>query len=138
MSDVLETYGVRTHIHSLDIVKVSTIEHSRITFHEGSGRALGDVFPADMIESCLRPFLIIDDADHAYETSKAVLEHFHPHMRPGEYLIVEDGLSAPGPRQALTEFLPAHADEWKVDSDYCDFFGYNATWCLNGFLRRIA
>jgi len=138
MTDMLAAYGADAHVHSLDVVKVSGIEHPRITFHEGSGRNLSQVFPAQMIESCQRPFLVIDDADHAYETSKAVLDHFHPHMRTDEYFVVEDGLSAPGPRQALTEFLPAHADEWKVDSHYCDFFGYNATWCLNGFLRRVA
>lgn len=137
MSDVLATYGVQTHIHSLDIVKVSTIEHPRITFHEGSGRALGDVFPADMIASSSRPLLIIDDADHTYETSSAVLRHFHPHARTGDYIVIEDALSAPGPRDALKEFLPAHSGEWVVDSGYCDLFGYNATWCINGFLRRI-
>lgn len=136
MADMLATYGVDAHIHSLDIVKVSAIEHPRITFYEGSGRALADVFPTDMIAACPRPLLIIDDADHTYETSRAVLDYFHPHTRVGEYIIIEDSLSAPGPRDALTEFLPAHAGEWVVDSDYCDFFGYNATWCLNGFLRR--
>jgi len=137
MADILGTYGVDAHIRSLDVVKVTAIQHPRVTFLEGSGRALADVFPADMLGSCPRPFLVIDDADHSYETSKAVLEYFHPHMRAGEYIVVEDGLTASGPRRALAEFLPAHSGQWAVDSHYCDFFGYNATWCVNGFLRRL-
>lgn len=137
MADLLATYGVETHIHSLDVTKVTAIEHPRITFHEGSGRALADVFPPEMLASSPRPLLVIDDADHTRETSRAVLDYFHPHMRKGEYVVIEDGLTAQGPRDALMEFLPAHADTWAVDPFYCDFFGYNATWCVNGFLKRI-
>jgi cephalosporin hydroxylase len=138
MADLLTSYGVDFHIHSLDIVKVTAIQHPHVTFYEGSGRALNGVFPAEMIAACPRPFLVIDDADHMYPTCKAILEHFHPHMRAGEYLIMEDGLTVPDPRRASEEFLAQHPSEWMIDGEYCDFFGYNATWCINGFLKRIA
>ncbi|MBI1755919.1 MAG: cephalosporin hydroxylase [Fimbriimonas ginsengisoli] len=136
MADLLKSYGVASHIWSLDIVKVTAIEREDITFLAGSGRALGEVFPAEMLAGCPRPWLVIDDADHTRDTSIAVLQHFHPHMREGEYIVVEDGLTAEGPKQALTEFLPAHPGAYTIDPAYCDFFGYNATWCINGFLRR--
>ncbi len=120
------------------MIRVTAIEHPRITFHEGSGRSLGDIFTPPMLAECARPLLVIDDADHTRETSLAVMNYFHPHLRKGEYMVIEDGLTAQGPRDAIGEFLPAHSGTWAVDPFYCDFFGYNATWCVNGFLRRIA
>jgi len=54
----------------------------------------------------------------------------------GEYVVVEDGMSAPGARAALTQFFAERGKDYEVDSTYCDYFGYNVTWCLNGFLRR--
>ena len=137
MADTLSTYGVEAHIWSLDIVKVTAIEHPAITFLEGSGRELSATFPEEMLKSCPRPWLVIDDADHTRETSTAVLQFFHPHLRAGDYVVVEDGMTADGPREALAEFLPSHP-EYTVDASYCDFFGYNATWCVNGFLKRTS
>ncbi len=136
MADQMATYGVDTQVHSLDIVAVTAIQHPNVHFYAGSGRDLDKVFPADFIESCPRPFLVIEDADHTYETSIAVLNHFHPHMRLDEYFVIEDGLTSDGPRNAITEFIPAHP-EYAVDSYYCDFFGYNSTWCINGFIKRV-
>ena len=42
-----------------------------------------------------------------------------------------------GPHRAIRGFLCAHPDEYEIDASLCDFFGYNATWCSNGFLRRV-
>lgn len=136
MADTLRTYGIKSHITSLDVVKVTAIQDPDITFLAGSGREPQIAFPEQMLAASPRPWLVIEDADHSYETSKAVLEYFHPHMESGDYFVIEDGATAEGPRLALAEFLPAHKDEYEVDSAYCDFFGYNATWCINGFLRR--
>jgi len=90
---------------------------------------------------------VIEDADHAYETSIAVLNFFHPWLRPQEYIIVEDGIISDlseipdcnsGPHRALKEFLAQHREEYDIAADYCDFFGYNVTWCTNGFLCKVS
>jgi hypothetical protein len=39
--------------------------------------------------------------------------------------------------RALSEFLGTHPQEYLVDRKYCDFFGTNVTWCVNGFLKRV-
>lgn len=108
----------------------------RVTYLRGSGRELAAVLSADFLGNLPRPLLVIEDADHEAITTLAVLNFFHPILRSGEYIVVEDGMSSPGPREALAEFFNAHGDEYEVDPDYCDFFGYNVTWCLNGFLRK--
>jgi len=144
--DLLTNFGINGHIWSADIVPVTNVSHSRVTFLEGNGRALAGAFPDDLLKQLPRPWLVIEDADHEYETTIAVLNFFHRWLEPGEYLVVEDGIisdlsqlpeGGSGPHRALREFLTAHPEEYEVDGNYCDFFGDNVTWCTNGFLRRV-
>jgi cephalosporin hydroxylase len=145
MGDLLNTFGIDGHILSVDIVRVDQVSHPRVTFLEGNGRKLGEVLDEQMLKGLPRPWLVIEDADHEYETSIEVLKFFHPWLQPGEYIVVEDGIISDlsqipdcnsGPHRALKEFLPNHAEEYEIDSAYCDFFGYNVTWCTNGWLRK--
>ena len=91
--------------------------------------------------------LVIEDADHCYETTIKVLKFFHPYLNKGEYIVIEDGIIYDlgiaqkyngGPRRALQEFLSEYNHEYEIDSKYCDFFGHNFTWCTNGFLRKLS
>jgi cephalosporin hydroxylase len=61
--------------------------------------------------------------------------------------VVEDGIISDlsqlpdgdsGPHRAIRDFLTSHGDEYEIDGEYCDFFGYNMTWSSNGFLRKKA
>ena len=144
--DLLDNFGVDGHVYSIDIVQVTDVKHPRVTYMEGSGRELADCLSDAFLATLPRPWLIIEDADHAYETSIATLRFFHPRLEAGEYIVVEDGIISDlsqvpdcnsGPHLALKEFLKAHPDEYEIDGNYCDFFGYNATWCTNGFLRKL-
>jgi cephalosporin hydroxylase len=134
---------------AMDVVAVKNVSHENVTFAGGDGRNLGATLTPEVLSRFERPWLVIEDADHSYETSLAVLDFFHPLLRPGEYIVVEDGIisdlypeSFPdyssGPHRALREFLARHEREYAIDAQYCDFFGYNATWSSNGFLKRIA
>lgn len=145
LGDLLTSFGIEGHVYSVDIVKVETVSHRRVTFLEGDGRALGETLRQDFLQRLPRPWLVIEDADHAYETSSAVLKFFDPWLQPQEYIVVEDGIISDlseiadcnsGPHRALKEFLAQHRGEYDIDGDYCDFFGYNLTWCTNGFLRK--
>lgn len=147
MGDMVESFHLDTHIHSLDIVRVTDVSHPRVTFWEGDGRALEKSFSPDFLQNQPRPWLVIEDADHTYETSSAVLKFFDPWLKPEEYIVVEDGIISDlvddpecnsGPHRALKEFLSKHSDAYEIDGEYCDFFGYNMTWCTNGFLRKKA
>ncbi|HVU38614.1 MAG TPA: CmcI family methyltransferase [Opitutales bacterium] len=144
--DMLDSFGLDGTVYSLDIVRVDAVSHPRVKFMEGDGRRLEGSLTKELLESLPRPWLVIEDADHAYETTLAVLRFFHPWLRPGEYIVVEDGIISDlnndpacnsGPHRALKEFLPEHARDYEIDADYCDFFGYNLTWSSNGILKRL-
>jgi cephalosporin hydroxylase len=139
--------GFDTHVHSYDIEPVTDLEHPGVSFHRGDGRRLGDVIEPASVNQWPRPLLVIEDADHSETTTSAVLEFFHPHLRPGDYVVIEDGnLSdlypdlypehSSGPHLALRSFVGQHRSEYDLDSELCDLFGYNSTTASNGILRR--
>ncbi|MBU5611476.1 CmcI family methyltransferase [Geomonas azotofigens] len=145
--DMLDNYGIDGHVYSLDIVGVKKVSHPRVTFLEGDGRELSDTFSPEFMLTLPRPLLVIEDADHSYETSGHALSFFHRYLAQGEIIVVEDGIISDlseepgyvsGPHRAIREFLGEHAGQYEIDGRYCDFFGYNLTWCTNGFLRRSA
>jgi cephalosporin hydroxylase len=146
LGDLLNNFGIDGHIQSIDIVRVTQLSHPRVTFLEGDGRDLGETLTAKKLAALPRPWLIIEDADHSYETSKHVLEFFHPHLNAGEYIVVEDGIISDlgndpacnsGPHRALKEFLASRKQDYEIDGTYCDFFGYNLTWNTNGYLKKL-
>jgi cephalosporin hydroxylase len=134
---MLAGFGLDTHVYSIDVARVSCVSHPKVTFWNGSGQALGDVLSEEFLASIPRPLLVIEDADHSNETTTAVLNFFHDRLHDGERIIVEDVMTANGAALGLKAFLEAHAEEYLIDQRYCDFFGTNATWCVNGWLKRV-
>lgn len=89
--------------------------------------------------------LVIDDASHQYKDTFDAITKFAPLVTPGSYLIVEDGiidelgltkLHTGGPLKAIREFLTDHP-EFTSDRKWSDFFGKNATFNVNGYLKRL-
>lgn len=111
----------------------------------GSGRELDQVFKGDYRYLIEHPVLLIEDADHLPETTAAVLAWWHRNSLPGEYAVVEDGnvealypgRHRGGPLLAIREFLARHPDEYEVDRGYTDFYGRNATFSPEGYIRRV-
>lgn len=143
--DTCDNFRLDCHVYSIDIVRVDSVSHPRVTFLEGNGRDLGSVLTPEFLKSVKRPLLVIEDADHTYETSGAVLKFFHEHLAPSDYIVIEDGIISDlendaacnsGPHRAIKEHVALHPGEYEIDQDLADFFGYNFTWCSNGFLRK--
>ena len=86
------------------------------------------------------------------------MTHFGSYMKSGDYFIIEDlnpslpsslGRGViyseefmPAGLQVLEElglkiFLSEHADEFVVDSFYIDFFGYNGTRNMHGYICKM-
>ncbi|MEH2331847.1 CmcI family methyltransferase [Nostoc sp.] len=144
--DLLNNFGIEGHVYSIDIVKVTKYAHSNVTFMEGDGQNLQESFSPDFLKQLPRPLLVIEDADHSYQTSKAVLDFFHPYLDQDEYIVVEDGIISDivqdktyssGPHQALKAFLTQYNNEYDIDGEYCDFFAHNLTWATNGYLKKL-
>jgi len=89
--------------------------------------------------------LVIEDGSHKYEETLAAMQKFAPLVTAGSYMIVEDGIINKlgmgkeyrgGPLKAIKEFLRSNKD-FKVERYWCDFFGKNATFNVNGYLKKI-
>ena len=89
--------------------------------------------------------MIIEDASHTYEDTIGALNKFHELVSLDSYFIIEDGIINElglekkyqgGPLRAIREFLPNHPD-YIVDRKWCDMFGKNATFNVNGYLKKI-
>ncbi len=92
-----------------------------------------------------KKILIIEDGSHQYEDVLATLEKFAPFVSPGSNFIVEDGIVTElglekqfngGPQKAIREFLKKN-NKFTIDRKWCDFFGPNATFNVNGYLKKI-
>jgi len=142
LADLMQNIG-NGIIHTIDIEdKVGKIikNHPRIKHFVGGwqGYNLVDAGGFEKI-------LVIEDSSHMYEDTLNVLNKFSPLVSIGSYFIVEDGIVNElgraegfrgGPLRAIREFLSSH-NNFVVDRTYCDMFGKNATFNVNGYLKRI-
>jgi cephalosporin hydroxylase len=147
MADTMRSFSIPCHIHSVDINPVSGLQIPDVTFHGGDARNLEQTFPAEFMQRLARPLLVIEDSDHQMQTTLAVLRFFDRWLASGEYIVIEDGIVAAmgeaaiyggGPHAAIVQFLNERPGEYELDTRYCDWFGLNVTWNINGFLRRAA
>jgi cephalosporin hydroxylase len=136
LSDMTGAMGFDTHIYTIDVMHMAVPRPPRVTFLHGDGQALGRTLTPEFLQRIPRPLLVIEDADHSLATSLAVLKFFHPVLRSGEYIVIEDSMTSTGALDALRAFLAEHGAEYDVDANYCDYFAENLTWCVNGFLRK--
>jgi cephalosporin hydroxylase len=146
-ADMMANFGLSPRVISIDIAADVGFVDSRIQFITGNALHLGDVMQAAVLEQLPRPWLVIEDSAHYYETTHAVLDFFHPHLASGDYIVVEDGvvkfLPEPdyriyqdGPNRAIEDFIAANPDVYEIDRGLCDFYGTNVTYNPNGWLRR--
>jgi cephalosporin hydroxylase len=143
LSDLLAAYNIRGEIHTIDIhddAKKNVAGYSNIKFFENGA----ENYDLDLVKN-FDKVLVIEDAAHTYECSKSAINKFASIVSVGSYLIVEDGIVNElgiekeyrgGPLRAIREFLPEHP-EFIVDRKWCDMFGKNATFNVNGYLRKI-
>ena len=130
---------------SLDIEPVDDVDDPDVTFLGGDIHDLAASRLPELLADCPRPLLVIEDGPHTYEGCIAAMDFFHPYMRPGEFLVVEDGILADlrywdhanGPNRAIAEFRRRHPTDYRLAEEYCHFYGHNVTWNTNGYLQRI-
>lgn len=143
LADLLELNG-KGMIHTIDLPvnqeDTSVKLHPRIKiFKEGY-----ESYDTSLLNK-FEKILVIEDGSHQYEDSLKALEKFSRYVSPGSYYIAEDGIVTElgkekdfngGPQKAVEEFL-ASSKQFIIDRKYCDFFGHNATFNVNGYLKRI-
>jgi cephalosporin hydroxylase len=144
MADLLDIVG-RGVIHTIDIIDMVSdsivLNHPRIK-RFGGGYQEYDITQTSNYDT----ILVIDDGSHTYDDVKNSLIKFSSLPSKNSYFIIEDGiidaLGYPieqyngGPLKAIEEFLTIRPD-YVIDNKWCNFFGKNATFNVNGYLRKI-
>ncbi len=142
IADLMDLMG-HGEIHTIDVVsdhEKVVEEHPRIKLFF-NGFANYDLHLA----APFKRIIVIDDSSHTYENTLSALNKFAPIVTTNSYFIVEDGIIdelgiekdfGGGPLRAIEEFL-ADNSNFIVDRKWTDFFGRNATFNVNGYLKRI-
>lgn len=147
IADLLTTYGLDTKLITVDKFDRNEVKDNRIIFLKGDAHHLEQTFSAQYMSSLPKPILVIEDSAHSYASTIAAVNFFDAHLSVGDVLIVEDGilddsgLSAAyfgGPNRAVAEFLKNTSNKYRIMTEYCDFFGQNATGNPNGYLERVS
>ncbi len=148
-ADMLTAQGVESpRVVSVDLEIRAGFTDPRIQFIEGDAAALALALTPAILANCPRPWLVIEDSSHFYIHASAALGFFDDHLQAGDYIVVEDGVLAHlsdegyavfenGPNRAVADFLATRGDRYVIDTGLCDFYGRNATYNPNGWLRRL-
>lgn len=159
MADMLKLLGIQSTIYSMDVDlsnledRVKEIKPANVHFLQGNSYEIKKTFTDEMLQSLPHPWLVIEDA---HTNICGIMKHFKRYMNTGDYFVIEDlnpflpctiGFAAiydtkfvPAGPEALKDlkaFLTEHVDEFAVDSFYTDFFGYNGTWNMHGYIRKM-
>lgn len=146
-ADQARTLGLDCQIVTLDRAAPAT-PLPDISFFTVDATDPEGSFPHEVLARLPRPWLVSEDSAHTHAACSAVLDYFHCLLRPGDRIVIEDGIVADlpgaqydayedGPNRAVAEFLARNPDDYKVDAELCDFFGHNVTFCPNGWLVRL-
>jgi cephalosporin hydroxylase len=145
-ADQARALGIGMKVYSIDLEVPTDVADPSVHFLMGDARALGSTLPSSFMNVIQRPLLVVEDSSHLASTTGAVLDFFDPWLRSGEYIVIEDGILSDmrvaamyegGPLRAINEFLERRPGRYEVDQAYCDYFGRNVTWNVNGYLRRL-
>jgi cephalosporin hydroxylase len=154
MYDRMRSFGLPVEVISVDIdlslVDATARKQTGIEFIQGDCNQIEQCFPEADLRTLPKPLIFIDDA---HVNIHGVYRHFHEHgLESGDYLIVEDTIPwIPGTFGKLDEgqewgqwkwneiqaFFTEFEQFYRVDRYFTDFFGYNATWNWNGYLKRV-
>jgi len=143
MADMLDLLG-NGMIHTMDIMEYPMdpliVNHPRIK------RFLGGFESYDLKNAeGFNNILVIDDGSHLYSHVKMTMDKFKDLVSVNSYFIIEDGILNNiglekdydgGPLRAIKEFLPNNLN-FQIDRKWCDFFGKNATFNPNGYIKKI-
>lgn len=145
-SDMLSVRNPNGRVYSIDIDEKDRAfsNHPNIHFLIGSSADPAAVTKvSEMMGENRGKVMLMLDSDHSCDHVLKELELWVPFLKPGDYLIVEDGCvnghpvrkeHGPGPWEAVEEFLQRHPDVLLHDKVRETKFG--ATAAPNGYFIR--
>jgi len=146
LAEMMALYGIDGQVLSVDIAPPQGVSHPRVEFLHGDAANLAPSLPPERLEALPRPWLIIEDSSHQAAHCLAAIEYLDRHMQPGDVLVVEDGIVADlgvapqyggGPNAAVRAFIARRPGQYRLLTEYCDFWGENVTWNPNGYWLKV-
>jgi cephalosporin hydroxylase len=146
-ADMMTNFAIRGTVITIDREQPQRIEDARISFLSADASDLSGILSEQLLANLPKPWLVVEDSAHTYDVCLGVLRFFDSYLASGDYIIVEDGIVRglpgeqyrgylDGPSRAIETFLSTRAADYEIDTNYCDFYGSNVTYCPNGWLRR--
>ena len=138
LADLLDVFEVAdSSVHSFDIdTALIRADHPSVTFHYADSTR-PETYSRPLLESLPHPWLVIEDA---HTNVFGMLTYLDGLLHTGDYVVVEDvGLPNQygGPYQDMKRFLSETDGQYLIDTRYTDLFGYNVTWHVNGYIRKM-
>lgn len=143
--DLMEKYNENCEIHTMDVISYEMNE--LVTSNKKIKLFLGGYQGYDTeLAKNFNKILVIDDGSHDYLDVKAGLDKFKDLVSLNSYFVVEDGILNNigledsyngGPIRAINEFIEFNKN-FVIDRKWCDFFGKNATFNPDGYLKRVS
>ncbi len=130
MADMMRASDLDGVVHSVDVNPVAET-YPRVQFRAGDCRVPETLFDIELLRQAPHPWLVSEDA---HVNVHDVLARMSDFLVPGDYLIVEDSA---GKRDDLDRFMTTRDDQYRVDTQYTDFFGRNATCAENAIFVRV-
>jgi len=142
MANLLDAMKIPSKIIGIDLQDTPMkIEHPRIAWVIGD--CLDEKVVSQVEQLCGgKRGMVIEDSDHKYHVTKAILDTYERFVAPGCYFVVEDTIVEfidmppfPGPLRAIKEFIASHQDTFVIDRSREK---YIITHNPMGYLLRIA
>jgi len=146
-ADQQRILGLAPWVLSLDLKPVREVQFPGVSYACADAENLCAFLTPERLAEIPRPLLVVEDSSHLYQTCRAVLDFFHPVLKKGEIIVIEDGsvgdfvgeewtYYANGPNRAIADFLARESRSYRICSEYCDMFGHNNTFNPNGYLQK--
>ena len=159
MADILNLSKIECNLFSVDIdlsllhPSAKALQPLNLTFMEGDNKEIEKVLSSDFFSAQPHPIIVIEDSHEYFDE---VMQHFHHHLMPGDYLVCED--TSPDIPSTLDggigvgdgyvyhglaklhswkKFLAKHGDKYAIDTFFSDYFGYNTSSNWDGYARRM-
>jgi cephalosporin hydroxylase/tetratricopeptide (TPR) repeat protein len=137
--DLLLNFAIDSQVYAFADIQVTGLAHPRISWNASSATHLDQALSSTLLAQLPHPWLVLEQYEQEGATPN-VLEFFHPHLHPGDLVIVA---GTPDPTlqtaryQAIQTWLARQPGAYQRDRRYCDFFGTNQSSLPGGFLRKV-
>ena len=138
MSDIMKSIACDCDVHTFDINvdRVNIPKNSKITFHSLDNNEILKFVSENynLFEQIESPVLAIEDS---HVNTNEIIKCIDPFLSTGDYLVIEDTLAKEKYEEVILSDDGINKLNYKVDTFYCDFWGFNNSWNVNSIFKKF-